>query len=1645
MGSRTRTMARQSGTAAAADRRRGRLMRGTSAAAAAAVLALAPQPAAAQEAFQADFVGATGAVGVSRSATVDTVTVNSAEAIIDWAPFDTTAGPTPIVVLPGGNTLAFTGNADFTVLNRIIPADQSRAIQFDGNVVSTVQGQQGGNIWFYSPGGIILGSSAVFNVGSLLLTTTDLDTGNGLANGNAALILGNVGGGAVSIQPGASVNAGNYVVAWAPLVEQNGTVDAAGNIGYIGAEQGFLTFNGGLLDITVAVGTDDAHGVVHGDTGTTTGPTGAVDEARGISMVAVPKNTFLNMLVGGNIGYREAATAGVVNGVIVLQAGDTANNGSLAADIDVAGAAFTSEVQADATGSVSFVADGAGSAVKAGSGARPVDLTVNARDSIAVSLGNGGGFEASGDAFFSATDGNISIAADAASAADGVAIGGELSLKAESGLIENNAEIAAGGNIAFDALGDIGLGTLVSQNGEIVATSDGTISFDSLTAANDITLDALGAVQGSDLLSTAGTIGLTADGDIAVLHAEAGDDFLATGQGAFLTGPNSIVTGGDIAIDVEGPATLGNSSAGGLVDVEASQIDFDTLAAGQTVALQTVPSNDPATGGNGDITGTSITAGPGASSVTSGFGSVAIGGASTIGGSLDVAAAGDAGIGSVAVQGGSLTVNAGSAITYTGASATDAVVMTAPGPITGGDIAVGGLVRLLSTQLGIGVLDIQAGGAIDLDAATDIAAEDLTAATGIAADAGGNIGLATAQTGANDIALTAGGSVSATGDVATVIDAATGAVFVNAGGDGTFDGDIAAADVVQLGFGGGLIAQDLFAGQGIEVETVDDAVLVRAEAQNGAVNFNVGGDIAGAAISNLGSGAGLTGDDVTLNAGGDIDLSADSAAFGDYTVNAGGAVRAGDFVAGGTLDIAADDVAISAGIADTIAIDSANDILFDLLRSPNAIGLVANNGSIGANTGAGDIDSDGDVTLLAQTIAIGDILSGGSVDAQATAGDASFGTVEAANAIAIAAVGTPSVAEAISGGDTTITGQSVSLDNGTIGGDLTLDATAGDIDGNGTVTVGGGIDFDATGDVGFGSLDAQGGDFTVDAGGAIAFVGATAAGLIDFDAAGAITGEDIEADGGVDLASSGGGDIAVTGMASGADIAAQTGGSFTAGTVAASQAGSGQVAIAAAGGIAIDVLTGNDATLDAAGGAVAVAGDIDIAGQVAATGRSVLLRSTNDLTAGAQATAGDVDVATTGNLTVLGANASGDVLLGGANVTLADDANAADLLDIDAAGVLAIQAGAQGADIDILAGDIALAAGGALGSAATRTIAIASNGDILLGGAGGSGAGFELDNAEAARIASGGSVTVSSLGGNMTVDDLDVVAGQGGQIATGGVLNLAASADMLVIGGVTVAGGTADTGLALTAGNTLRIDTAAGNLRVEDANGTATGAIALAAQQVLAVSDAALADIAGAAVEDIDARLAENDGVIRDEGFIQASALTIAASAGVFIQNSGAGDDFADRRGFAADTLTIAAPAGAAGVPVAINGVVGGLTGIDAIGAAQVGLDFDALSTINGCVIADPVSCTVVNVAFADQSRDLIEEEIRADGDGDGAMGGIDSVLIAIRDGSGPGDDPLIDDPVTGAGNEDLWAGDRECDEAADDSGLCPSDEGEPQ
>ncbi|MEM1052425.1 MAG: hypothetical protein AAGI28_10060, partial [Pseudomonadota bacterium] len=490
----------------------------------------------------------------------DTVEILGTSAIIDWATFDIGNG-TPISFLDAGNNLLFTSdNSDYTVLNRISTTFLSgfdSPVLIDGNVSSTVFGGalRGGNVWFSSPGGIIIGSNATFNIGSLLLTSSEIDPNDVVAGASSFNFLGvSDPASSVEIQSGAQINAVNsnsYVAIVAPRIVQEGTVNVNGSVAYVAAEEATLTIQNNLFDITVEVGSEDENGIIHD--GTTTGPAslGVADE-QAIYFVAVPKNDALTMLLSGDIGYAAAGTATESNGQIILTTGsrvereevqvfdggtfvntsinnlDTSVDGGAAGSIALEDVNFTSDARVFAEDTVSLRArttvDG-DTDVVAGSTGNIVDLDLIGGDAVNIAVSEVGLIDISGSL-------NVT-------AGDGVGNGGEINVSVDfddTFSSPDGGTLSVGGNLTLDASGQ-GL----DDNGRFRNNGGNGIGGDGVGGDISVSVGQFAglSVDGSFEIDVSANGG---SGEIQHGSAEAGSVSLSLGQG-FLS------VGGDLSIN----------------------------------------------------------------------------------------------------------------------------------------------------------------------------------------------------------------------------------------------------------------------------------------------------------------------------------------------------------------------------------------------------------------------------------------------------------------------------------------------------------------------------------------------------------------------------------------------------------------------------------------------------------------------------------------------------------------------------------------------------------------------------------------------------------------------------------------------------------------------------------------------------------------------------------------------------------------------------------------------------------------------------------------------------------------------------------------------------------------------------------------
>ena len=317
-----------------------------------------------------------GIAGIATAPNLTTITVNPGSTVIDWIPTDTGIGGGSINFQPAGTTANFLGSSGFVVLNRINPADSTRSISMNGMIQTLALGGAGvanGRLYFYTPGGFVIGGGAVINVGSLVLSASPITvdgSGNFINGPSNTVVFGQASqsGAQINVASGAQINAlantGSYVAMVAPSIVHNGTVNVSGSAALVAAEAATINFSpDGLFDIQVTSGTTSTFGIsTAGNIGGTVS-TGAGDHHR-IHLVAVPKNQAMTMVIaaGADLGFDVAGAADVDGNTVVLSAGHdivdgvigAASTGGGVANLDVRDSNFTSALLSSSTGASLF-------------------------------------------------------------------------------------------------------------------------------------------------------------------------------------------------------------------------------------------------------------------------------------------------------------------------------------------------------------------------------------------------------------------------------------------------------------------------------------------------------------------------------------------------------------------------------------------------------------------------------------------------------------------------------------------------------------------------------------------------------------------------------------------------------------------------------------------------------------------------------------------------------------------------------------------------------------------------------------------------------------------------------------------------------------------------------------------------------------------------------------------------------------------------------------------------------------------------------------------------------------------------------------------------------------------------------------------
>ena len=505
----------------------------------------------------------------------------------------------------------------------------------------------------------------------------------------------------------------------------------------------------------------------------------------------------------------------------------------------------------------------------------------------------------------------------------------------------------------------------------------------------------------------------------------------------------------------------------------------------------------------------------------------------------------------------------------------------------------------------------------------------------------------------------------------------------------------------------------------------------------------------------------------------------------------------------------------------------------------------------------------------------------------------------------------------------------------------------------------------------------------------------------------------------------------------------------------------GALTVNGADGVTGDrVISGGTAELSSGGGAIAIA-NLDAAGPVAANADSIQISGSGSLIFSELNTdVGDAFVSTSGNLAVTGGlvagratlrSTSGDLSvtqLGAGDIELAADdgmtlgsVTASDTLVGNAGGVLTVNGAVSGREMSLGSSDIVIGSAGRLGTGGTTEILDVRNTNdnvqTFIGGTG-SRDGYHLDAAEMTRLfgtdvtifaprlddgdsgftAAAPGTPIASVGSSaqpdVIIDDFTMTAGGStSNIGSGGSLTIATPGKARVIGDASLTGMSDSNAFNLFADDAIEVILGEGTIRLTGTGSAPGGMLNLQSDDVIVATAAAITAVGAATTVDaIDDRLAQNDGIVLDQGALSAGGIDVGVIGGFYVQNSGTSDAFADRRGLTFGALGLNVNTEGSGTRIVINAVhlgpSGPVTGLDAIpllringtASGQATGGFDQLSTMNGCVIVNPASCAIVippepefEPSFPVQ--DVIEEEADSE---DGEDISLPTALITMRD-----------------------------------------------
>lgn len=487
------------------------------------------------------------------------ITLGAPRTVLNWSTFNLASDQAVVYRF---------GDRSWIVLNRVT----GQAV-LDGQIEAFVGNARGaGNVWFYAPGGVVIGSNARVNVGGLLATSGQVATAGFLDPSNFSFGFTGGGAGRVDVRAGAEVKSGGgpvALIAGAVTTAGGAAVTGTGRSSVLYAAAGDYTVRFApqpgdldLVDFVVPAGSGTA---------SATPLTLAGQTAAGSVYLAVVNRADVASAVVSAPGLIAAQSASADRGDVILAAGAGISNrqpGATRVNTTTETTATFGVVTATRDLLGGFAAPTAMTATQLSAG-RDLGLAAASVDTSGLDAGR-----------LLAVDAARSLTVRASASA------GAAATLRTTGALNVAGAVNAVGRLQIDA-GSVQAARLNSGRSVVVNASGAAanggpaVSVNAALAADDILITTTGAA-GSIVLGEARLTGAGADegpaGRSLILRtggASADITFGAVSGSPLAGASNAAFAGGrDVTVSVPGLLTLAPSSAGRTFTIRASDLEL---------------------------------------------------------------------------------------------------------------------------------------------------------------------------------------------------------------------------------------------------------------------------------------------------------------------------------------------------------------------------------------------------------------------------------------------------------------------------------------------------------------------------------------------------------------------------------------------------------------------------------------------------------------------------------------------------------------------------------------------------------------------------------------------------------------------------------------------------------------------------------------------------------------------------------------------------------------------------------------------------------------------------------------------------------------------------------------------------------------